>query len=207
MFTRLLISAVFAGASAGLIAGLLQLAFVQPVLLHAELYETGALVHFGGDVATTHPDLPGLDVKRTGLSLLFSMLTYTGFALVLVAAMAVSEGRDHVVTARSGLIWGLAGFIVFQLAPGLSLPPEAPGVAAADVTDRQIWWSATVAATAVALWLIAFARGWIAWGCATLLLLVPHLIGAPEPAQFAGQVPPEIAALFTARALDRKSVV
>ena len=50
MFSRILTSAVFAGAAAGLIAALLQLFFVQPVLLHAELYESGAaLLHKSGD--------------------------------------------------------------------------------------------------------------------------------------------------------------
>ena len=34
MFSRILTSALFAGAAAGLIAALLQLYFVQPVLLH-----------------------------------------------------------------------------------------------------------------------------------------------------------------------------
>ena len=47
MFSRILVSALFAGFLAGLIAALLQLVFVQPVLLHAELYESGALNHFG----------------------------------------------------------------------------------------------------------------------------------------------------------------
>lgn len=47
MLSKLLVSALFAGAAAGLIAGLLQLVFVQPVLLHAELYENGTLAHFG----------------------------------------------------------------------------------------------------------------------------------------------------------------
>ena len=137
---------------------------------------------------------------RTGLSLLFSMLTYTSFALVMVAMMAIAERQDHVVTARAGLIWGLAGFITCQLAPGLSLPADVPGSATADVADRQIWWGATVVATGIALWVITFARSWVAWGGAIVLLLAPHLIGAPEPAFFAGPVPPEIAALFTARA-------
>ena len=45
MIARYVISALFTGALAGLIAGLLQLIFVQPVLLHAELYEAGTLVH------------------------------------------------------------------------------------------------------------------------------------------------------------------
>ena len=91
--------------------------------------------------------------------------------------------------------------MAFHLAPGVTLAPEVPGVAAADVGLRQIWWFATVAAAVVALWLIAFGRGWIAWGVAVVLLAAPHVIGAPEPDSFAGTVPPEIAALFAARAL------
>jgi len=200
MFTRILTSAVFAGAAAGLIAALLQLAFVQPVLLHAELYETGELVHFGADAVSAHPDISGFDPMRNGLSILFSMLTYVGFALVMVAAMSLAERQGHMVSGRSGLLWGLAGFIAFHFAPGLTLAPEVPGVAAADVGERQIWWSATVASAAIAMWLIAFGRNWVAWGGAIVLLLAPHVIGAPEPDVFSGPVPTEIGALFAARA-------
>lgn len=200
MFARLFTSALFAGAAAGLIAALLQLVFVQPVLLHAELYESGTLVHFGAEAVTAHPDLPGIDPLRDGLSILFTMLTYTGYALIMLALMVTAERRGHAVTARAGLLWGLAGFITFHFAPGLSLAPEVPGVAAADVGLRQIWWVATVAATGLAMWLIAFGRGWTAYGAAALLLLAPHLIGAPQPDSFAGPVPTEIGALFAARA-------
>lgn len=201
MITRFIISALFAGALAGLIAGILQLFFVQPVLLHAELYETGALVHFGSDAVSAHPDLPGFDPVRDGLSLVFSMLTYTGYALLLIAAMSIAEERGAHVDGRSGILWGIAGFVAFHFAPGFSLAPEVPGVAAADVTARQIWWFATAGAAAVAMWLIAFGKGWTAWGVAGILLLAPHLIGAPEPDTFAGPVPTEIGALFAARAL------
>ncbi len=204
MYIRILTSAVFAGAAAGLIAAALQLMFVQPVLLHAELYETGQLVHFGADGAnavSAQQDVGGIDLRRDGLSVVFTMLTYTGFALVLVAIMSLAQRQGHKVTARSGLLWGLAGFVAFHLAPGFSLAPEVPGVAAADVVARQIWWSATVVAAAAAMWLIAYGHNWLAWGGAILLLLAPHLIGAPEPAVFAGPVPTEIGALFAARAL------
>lgn len=164
MFTRIVTSALFAGAAAGLIAALLQLYFVQPVLLHAELYETGALVHFGGDAVSAHQDVGGIDPLRDGLSILFTMLVYTGYALILIAAMAFAENRGHVVTARSGIIWGIAGFVIVHFAPGFTLAPEVPGVAAADVYERQIWWFATVATAALAVWLIAFGRNWLAWG-------------------------------------------
>jgi cobalt transporter subunit CbtA len=99
------------------------------------------------------------------------------------------------------MLWGIAGFVSVHFAPAIGLPPEVPGVAAADLVDRQIWGSATVIATAAAIWLIAFGRGWTAWGAAVVLLLAPHLVGAPQPAAFAGPVPPELGALFAGRAL------
>jgi cobalt transporter subunit CbtA len=200
MLSRFIISAVFAGAAAGLLTGLLQLVFVQPVLLHAELYEGGDLVHFGAEAVSAHPELPGFDLMRDGLSVIFTMLTYTGYALILIGAMSFAEERGTPITARWGILWGIAGFVAFHLAPGFTLAPEVPGVAAADVTARQIWWFATVAAAVVALWLIAFGRSPIMILIAAVLLAAPHLIGAPEPDTFAGPVPTEIGALFAARA-------
>ncbi len=201
MFARILTSALFAGAAAGLSAGLLQLVFVQPVLLQSELYESGRLVHFGAEAAAAMPDPGAFQPLRDGLSVIFTMLIYTGYALLLVAAMALAERRGVRVDARTGIVWGIAGFAAFQLAPAFSLAPEVPGVAAADVAARQAWWSVTVATAAAAGWLIAFARGWVAWGAAAALLLAPHLFGAPMPERFSGPVPPELAALFAARAL------
>jgi len=90
MMAKLLTSALFAGAVAGLIAGLLQLAFVQPVLLHAELYEGGELIHFGAQAVSAQQELPGFDPVRDLLSLLFSMLIYTGYALILLALMNIA---------------------------------------------------------------------------------------------------------------------
>ncbi|MEP2714956.1 CbtA family protein [Pseudophaeobacter sp.] len=202
MFSRILTSALFAGAAAGVLIALLQFLFVQPVLLHAELYESGELVHFGGEAVSAHPDLPGFFAEpvRDGLSIVFTMLTYTGYALVMVALMSMAEGMGHAVTARTGILWGLAGFVTFHLAPGFTLAPEVPGVAAADVVSRQIWWTATVAAAGVAMWLIAFGGNLVSYAIAAALLLIPHLVGAPEPDSFSGPVPTEIGALFAARA-------
>lgn len=201
VFVRILTSALFAGAVGGLVAALLQLYFVQPVMLHAELYESGVLEHFGVRSDTSaHQDLRGFDVARDGLSIVFTILTYTGYALVLVAAMSLAEQRGAAISPRMGLIWGLAGFVAVQFAPGFSLAPEVPGVAAAALFDRQMWWLATVVSAGAGLWLVAFGRSRMAWGAAVVLLLAPHAIGAPEPEVFIGSAPPEIAALFTARA-------
>ena len=201
MLGRILTSGLIAGAAAGLCAAVLQLLFIQPVLLHAELYEGGELVHFGA--ASGPADRPefGLDPVRDGLSVIFSMLTYAGFGLILVALMALAEGRGAVISARSGMLWGIAGFVAVLLAPAFSLAPEVPGVAAAEILPRQAWWFATAFAAGAAMWLLAFGRSWLARGAVVALLLAPHAIGAPEPDSFAGPVPTELGALFAARVL------
>ena len=201
MFTRILTSALIAGAGAGLVASLLHLAFVQPVLLQAEMFEDGTLQHFA-DRATQVPEMSiGIDPLRDGLSVIFFMLLYAGYALILVSLFGFAEDRGNTVNARSGLLWGIAGYVTVLLAPAASLAPEVPGVSAPDVTLRQVWWFGTVAVTGGAMWLIAFGQSWAAWGAAILLLAAPHLIGAPEPDVMTGPAPPEIAALYAARVL------
>ena len=203
MILRIFSSAVVAGGLAGLVAGALQLAFVQPVLLHAELYETGQLVHFGASSeVSTYQTVTTFDLYRDGLSLAFSELLFVGYAMLLLPLILVAEERyDQPLTARAGVLWGIAGFIAINMAPAFSMAPEVPGVAAADVGDRQIWWFATVVLAAAALWLLAFVRHPGAVVLAIVLFLAPHIYGAPEPAVFLGPVPPEIAAKFAARAL------
>jgi cobalt transporter subunit CbtA len=201
VFRRIAISALFAGGAAGAIAGALQLVFVQPILRHAELYESGQLVHFGESTVSAAQDVLGMDLMRDGLSIIFSMAVYIGYAFLLAAAIALAEEKGHSVSVRHGLLWGLSGFVATQLAPGFSMAPEVPGVAAAEIVDRQIWWFVTVAMAAVALWLIGFGKSWRMWSLAILLLAAPHLIGAPQPDSFAGPVPPELGSLFVVRAL------
>jgi cobalt transporter subunit CbtA len=61
------------------------------------------------------------------------------------------------------------------------LPPQLPGTEAAPLFDRQLWWLVTAVATGCALALIAFttrARWTI---LAAILIVLPHLYGAPEP--------------------------
>lgn len=201
MFSRILTSALIAGAAAGLVAALLQLVFLQPVLLHAELFEEGILQHFGpAPMSEVAVDLPGFDAQRDLLSVAFSMLIYAGFGLMMVAAMNLAEYTGAVISARTGIIWGVAGFVAVHLAPGFSLPPEVPGVAAADITARQIWWFSTVGAAIVALWLLAFVKSPVAWVVSAVLFLVPHIIGAPMSEIMTGPAPTELGSLYAARA-------
>ncbi len=202
MFQRILVGGLFAGFAAGLIAALLQLVFVQPVLLQAELYEGGGLAYpAAAGSAAAMAETGGIEPLRDGLSVLFTTLLYTGYALVLTAAMALAAERGVRITARQGLVWGIAGFVSVQLAPAFGVPPELPGSAAAEIDLRRVWWFGTVAATAAGIGLAAFGRGWTMRGLAVALILAPHVIGAPQPASFAGPAPPEVGSLFAARAL------
>lgn len=200
MTKNLLSSAVFAGLIAGLIAALLQFVFVIPLLLEGELYETGERVHFVLD-GTSQSDrfTPGLgsDWGRHLMTVGFNVVTYAGYGLLLAAAMGFARERaGTAITARTGLIWGLCGFVAVQLAPAAGLPPELPGTPAAELAPRQIWWLSTILVTAAGLALIAFAGAMWKQAVGLLLILLPHLIGAPHLDTYYGVAPPELSAEF-----------
>jgi cobalt transporter subunit CbtA len=210
----MLTSAMFAGVVAGLLAALLHFAFVQKYILLGETYETGAATHFAG---APHPDDHAAEAghdhsthdhgeapstyTRNAWTVVFSALVYIAYALILVAGFGLARVFGHTITAREGLLWGIAGFAAFQLAPAMGLPPELPGTPAADLAARQVWWWATVAATGGALALLAYGRTALAAVIAVLLLAAPHVIGAPLPDGFSGTAPPEVAGTFAARVL------
>jgi cobalt transporter subunit CbtA len=71
-----------------------------------------------------------------------------------------------------------------------------PGTAAADLTQRQIWWASTAASTAVGLALIVFAHNWLLKALGAVVLVIPHLVGAPQPAVHSALAPEELEAQF-----------
>ena len=129
---------------------------------------------------------PADGFERFAFSVLANIVTGIGFALILVA---VSEFAGGIGNWRQGVFWGLAGFAVFTLAPGLGLPPELPAMPAADLTQRQIWWWATVAATAAGLGLIAFRKSLPLAILGVALIVAPHVVGAPQPDSFETAIP------------------
>jgi cobalt transporter subunit CbtA len=179
---------VAAAASAGILAGLLftgvQQITVVPVLLEAEVYEQSAVGAFPSGHAENalghehSAHLPADGLERTMLSAASNVSLAVGFALLVGASMLLSK---RTIGWRSGLLWGLAGYVVFFVAPSLGLPPEVPGTEAARLTDRQIWWLLTVLCSAAGLALLAFPRSWAIRVLGAILLAAPHLIGAPQP--------------------------
>lgn len=131
-----------------------------------------------------------------------NLVVAVGFALMLAALYTL---RTPTAT-RQGALWGLAGFAVFVLAPTLGLPPELPGTAAADLTQRQIWWASTAASTAVGLALIVFARHGLLKALGAVILVIPHIVGAPQPEVHSALAPQALEAQFKVASLLTNAV-
>lgn len=211
VFRNVVFVAAIAGLLAGIVLACLQAYATVPLILKAEVYEQAA----GGHEHAAAPAAPAADagtsamssaapapaaapaeeeegwapadgVERFSFNVLSNVVTGIGFALILVA---FSEFAGGIGNWRQGVFWGLAGFAVFTLAPGLGLPPELPAMPAADLIPRQVWWISTVVATAIGLALIAFRRSLPLTVLAIALIVAPHIVGAPQPASYDTPIP------------------
>lgn len=174
-FRKLMVVVLCSGALAGLVLFTLQHFTLAPLIAAAERYEREDHHHAEWK--------PADGLERTAWTAVTSVLTGIGFAGLLFGFLGIT-GRS--VTARQGLLWGLAAFVCFHLAPALGLPPVPPGVPEAGLQHRQLWWVLAVVATAAGLWLLS-KRMWLRAIAGVACLLAPHLIGAP--AAVAGEVP------------------
>lgn len=203
---------VFVAALAGLLAGLafaaMQGLVTDPLILAAESYEVAGDGHETGTMAHDHAAkaeaagaaqarAPRAGLERHAYGVVASVAGAIGLALLMVA---VSELFGGIAGWRRGVLWGLAGFAAFTLAPGLGLPPELPAMPAADLAARQAWWLGTVAATAAGLGLIAFTRSAPLLALAIGLIALPHLVGAPQPAHDESPVPTDLHRAFVSAA-------
>ncbi|NKB49060.1 MAG: cobalt transporter [Alphaproteobacteria bacterium] len=222
MLWRMVQTGLFAGFLTALIYSVVQALTVTPLIFEAEVYEQAGGGHSHGPTVHLHEDgqshlhqegaaaeapiaepaepwSPADGIERYGFTVLANIVTAVGFSLVMAAAFAV-WGKP--VDMRAGLWWGVAGYVIFALAPSLGLPPEVPGAAAAPLEARQTWWFGTMGATALGLGLLVFAKPLWLRLIGLPILLVPHLIGAPHPVGLEpGPVPPELASLYVVWAL------
>lgn len=227
MIRNLFAAALLAALCAGLFTAAIQHFRVTPIILHAESFEgegghshgaaapaaaehdhaDGTAEHNHDAVASTEAEpeewAPQDGFERTAYTTLATVLAAAGFALVIGA---VSMFANIPVTVANGFLWGIAGFLAFSLAPAYGLAPELPGMPAAEVFPRQIWWTGTALATGGAILLLAKTRAGWAFAVAVALVAAPHIIGAPLAPDEPSAVPAHLAAEFAAITLGTSLV-
>lgn len=197
VFKNLIYAALFAGLLSGLLLTGVQQLQVAPLILQAEVYEDAAaqqgIAHHDEAAAHEHEHewQPENGWERTLYTVAANISLAVGFGLLLGAAIC-QRGR---VNWRIGLLWGLAGYAVFFVAPSLGLPPEVPGTEAAPLHDRQLWWLLTVILSGAGVAVLVFARQWLKL-LGVAMLVMPHLIGAPQPEVAHSAAPHELAQAF-----------
>jgi cobalt transporter subunit CbtA len=192
--------ALLAGIGAGVVGWGMHMVGTTPLILEAEVYENAASAAEPG-VATDGHDhqhdavawAPADGWERNAYTLGAQLITGVGFAFLLTAAIVLfGKGADW----RRGLLWGLAGFACFTLAPSIGLPPELPGTEAAPLLSRQIWWIGTVIATAGGLFAAARLRNVYGYAIAVVVIALPHIVGAPQAVAPGALAPEELEQKF-----------
>lgn len=195
-FRELVTAALWTGLLAGLLLTAVQQVQVIPTLLQAEVYEENAAAAVVVNTENSHEHeawQPENGWERTFFTAVANISLGVGFALLLGAVMCL-RGRPG--NWHMGLLWGLAGYLTFFVAPSLGLPPEVPGTTAAKLADRQSWWLITVLDTGFGLSLLAFAKTRTNQFFGVVLLAAPHLISAPQPEVHGSAAPAELARSF-----------
>jgi cobalt transporter subunit CbtA len=221
MFRNLFLAALVAAICAGLATSAFQAWRVTPLIFAAESFEGGGEdavhVHAEGTAEHSHDEaaatqahahdddewMPQDGLERTTFTIVSNILAAAGYALILGA---VSVVFNLPITAANGLLWGIAGYAAFTLAPALGLPPGMPGMPVADTFARQLWWAGAAISTGAALVLVAKIRAPWALVVALGLVLLPQIIAAPQAPDDPTAVPPRMTAEFVSAVLYNGAV-
>jgi len=120
--------------------------------------------------------------ERTGWTWVANVLHAFSMALLVFAVMGiwlVRRGSAVASLPLAGLV-AAAGWLSLHLWPTLGLPAEVPGMEAAPLHARQLWWVLAVGSAGLACAIAGFARGSWRWLAAAVLLALPFIVGAPQ---------------------------
>lgn len=194
MLRVIIVSALLVGVITGLFLTAVQQLQVTPLILQAETFETSGSTehsHAAASHSLEHSHQVGkaepVDIfsQRFLLSLVSNIFAAMAFAFLTVAVISYSRQTGW----AKGLLWGLAGFAVFFVAPSLGLYPELPGTSSAPLVERQIWWIATTVLTAAGIAMLVFSPKTLFKGVGVIFLITPHIVGAPQPEQVFSTAP------------------
>ena len=192
MFRTIVFSAFGAGIAVCLSVSALQSVTTEPLILHAEEFEgqVPTIHDHGASMSTPAPDVsaaateaaepwaPANGLERVAFTVVANLVVGVAVSLMLLGFMVL---KGDPIDARRGLLWGIGGFIAASLLPSLGLPPELPGTPAAEILNRQAWWVATAIASAGGIGLLVFGRQRWLMGLGLVLIVAPHIVGAPVP--------------------------
>jgi cobalt transporter subunit CbtA len=228
MFKTIVFSAFGAALAICLWVTALQFVTTEPLILHAEAFEGGAAGAHGHAPAASLPNAaimhavareadarlflahtaaaeggaeewgPADGLERSLFTALANLVIGFSISLMLLSAMVL---KGEPIDARRGLLWGIAGFAAVSLLPALGLPPELPGTPAADIYARQFWWLGAAAASAGGIAFLVFARNWGLLALGLVLIIAPHVIGAPVPPSHDVTYPGALAGEFAVASL------
>ena len=168
MLSRTVYAALVAGAAAGVLLFVLQSWTTLPLIHQAERYERAEEpVH-----PQSHANEPSDNqLIRAAYATAGDVLVGIGFGMLL-AAMYGLGGKSGLVP---GVLWGLAGFATFHLAPALVVPPSIPALELAPLSIRQAAWLIAAFCTGLGLAVSAFGPKAAQVG-GLLLLFLPSVL-------------------------------
>jgi cobalt transporter subunit CbtA len=200
IFQRLIWAALAVAVVVGSLQTGMQRWQAAPLILAAEVYEAqkaeapkpaeapAAHVHAAGTAPHEHEHgtakewEPANGAERIGWTWVANVLHAFSMALLMFAVMGLWLYRHGSAAASlhmAGLV-AAAGWLSFHFWPSLGLHAEVPGMEAAPLQARQVWWVLAMGSAAGACAVAGFARTSWRWLVAAALLALPFVVGAPK---------------------------
>ncbi len=200
VFQRLIWAALATAVVVGSLQTGVQRWQAAPLILAAEVYEEqkaeapapaaapAAHAHAEGTAPHEHEHgtakewEPANGAERIGWTWVANILHAFSMALLLFAVMGVwlYQRGGAVASLRLAGVVAAAGWLSFHLWPSLGLHAEVPGMEAAPLQARQVWWVLAMASAAGACAVAGFARASWRWLVSAALLVLPFVVGAPR---------------------------
>jgi cobalt transporter subunit CbtA len=192
LFRRLVWCALLVALAVGSLQWLVQRWQAVPIILAAEEFEVqkapapAAHAHSAEEAAHAHHHdvdwTPADGLERSVWTWVANLLNAFALALLVFAAMGAWAWKRGPSTGAWRLAAAVAatGWLSLHLWPSLGLPAEVPGMEAADLRLRQLWWLLAAGSALSASALVAFGRKPWRWAAAAAWLALPFVIGAPQ---------------------------
>lgn len=198
IFQRLIWAALATAVVVGSVQTGVQRWQAAPLILAAEVYEEqkaevpkpaaapAAHTHAEGTAPHEHGTAkewePENGAERIGWTWVANILHAFSMALLLFAVMGVwlHQRGGAVASLRLAGFVAAAGWLSFHFWPSLGLHAEVPGMEAAPLQARQLWWVLAVASAGSACAVAGFARASWRWLVVAALLALPFVVGAPK---------------------------